>query len=325
LVVKLGIIGYRNHASRLISLLEKKSDCKITYIYHPTKMIDDPRGTNNISDLFSCDAVIIASPNHTHFEYVEKLLLNFNGYIFCEKPPATNLNDLVKLEHLSTENKNRLFFNFNYRFSKLSETIQSSLQSDSLGKIITINILSTHGLAFKKNYAESWRADGEKNLHNILDTVAIHYVDLLSFYFGKPQKISYFPSLMSKNGTSYDTCNLTIQYDTGSFANILNSYASSLINEISIIGTNGILTIRDNLFELRSPRDTFDSNGFFINPPILTKTNFDIESDYQNSLKNALDYFILIVQNKKSMDIQQFEASILSNRIILQLHDDRSL
>lgn len=287
--------------------------------------MDDSRSTNNISDLFNCDAVIIASPNDTHFGYIEKFLSNFSGYIFCEKPPVTNLNDLAKLENLSIENKNRVFFNFNYRFSKLSENIQSSLQSDSLGKIITINILSAHGLAFKKDYSESWRADGEKNLHNILDTVAIHYVDLLSFYFGKPNKLAYFPSLMSKNGTSYDTCNVTIQYDDGSSANILNSYAAPFTNEVSIIGTNGVLTIRNNTLELHSPRDTFDSNGFFTNPPILKKIDFDIESDYQNSLKNSLDYFILIVQNKRSLDIQQFEASILSNRIILQLHDNRSL
>ncbi len=325
MVVKLGIIGYRNHASRLISSLATKPDCKISYIYHPTKTVDDSRSTNNISDLFNCDAVIIASPNDTHFEYIEKLLSNFSGYIFCEKPPVTNLNDLAKLENFSIENKNRIFFNFNYRFSKLSENIQSGMQSDSLGTIITINILSAHGLAFKKDYGESWRADGKKNPHNILDTVAIHYVDLLNYYLGKPSKISYFPSLMSKNGTSYDTCNITMQYGNGSSANIFNSYASPLVNEIYVVGTNGVLTIRNNMFELHSPRDTFNSNGFFTTPPTSKKNNFDMESDYYDSLRNSLDYFILNVQNKKSMDIHQFEASILSNRMILQLHDNRSL
>ena len=44
-----------------------------------------------------------------------------------------------------------------------------------------MNIISTHGLAFKKGYEESWRADGKNNLHNILDTVSIHYLDLFSW------------------------------------------------------------------------------------------------------------------------------------------------
>ena len=87
MVLNFGIIGYRNHAGKLISFLEKNSECKINCIYHPTKSLDD-RFTNNFSDLYDCDAVIIASPNKTHYQYVEKLTKNFNGYIFCEKPPV---------------------------------------------------------------------------------------------------------------------------------------------------------------------------------------------------------------------------------------------
>ena len=95
LVLNLGIIGYRNHAGKLISFLEKNSECEINYIYHPTKSLDD-RFTNNFSNLYDCDAVIIASPNKTHYEYIEKLTKNFNGYIFCEKPPVTNNEELIK-------------------------------------------------------------------------------------------------------------------------------------------------------------------------------------------------------------------------------------
>ena len=39
--MKLGIIGYRNHALRLRSIIEKKPNCRIDFIYHPTKKIDD--------------------------------------------------------------------------------------------------------------------------------------------------------------------------------------------------------------------------------------------------------------------------------------------
>ena len=74
LAVKIGIIGYQNHAMRLLSLLEERDDCEISSIYHPEKSINDSRGTKNIDDLYKCDAVLIASPNHTHFTYIEKYL-----------------------------------------------------------------------------------------------------------------------------------------------------------------------------------------------------------------------------------------------------------
>ena len=49
MVVKLGIIGYKNHATRLISILDNKKSCSLEFIYHPTKKIKDVRGTNKIS------------------------------------------------------------------------------------------------------------------------------------------------------------------------------------------------------------------------------------------------------------------------------------
>ena len=111
LVLNLGVIGYRKHAGKLISFLEKNSECKINYIYHPTKSLDD-RFTNSFSNLYDCDAVIIASPNKTHYEYIEKLTKNFKGYIFCEKPPVTSFTELENLEKMPTNWKQKIFFNF---------------------------------------------------------------------------------------------------------------------------------------------------------------------------------------------------------------------
>ena len=59
MVVKLGIIGYKNHAKRLISILDNKKGCSLEFIYHPTKKIKDVRGTNEISELLSCDGILI--------------------------------------------------------------------------------------------------------------------------------------------------------------------------------------------------------------------------------------------------------------------------
>ena len=79
--IKLGIIGYRNQATKLLSILQNKQDVTVKSIFHPDKKIDDPRFTSNFKDILDSDAVIIASPNHTHFNYIEQLLKEFPGYI----------------------------------------------------------------------------------------------------------------------------------------------------------------------------------------------------------------------------------------------------
>ena len=100
LVVKLGIIGYGNQAIRLIAICKEIKNCNIAFIYHPTKSLDDPRSTTNFSDILSCHAVIIATPNNTHFKYIRKLIDHFDGFIFCEKPPCNSLKDLNYLKRL---------------------------------------------------------------------------------------------------------------------------------------------------------------------------------------------------------------------------------
>lgn len=319
LATKIGIIGYKNHAERLRVLLEDKKDCEINYIFHPKKLIDDQRSTNELSDLYNCDAIIIASPNSTHFEYIKKLLSDYEGYIFCEKPPVTSLKDLNELERLSHKDKSRIFFNFNFRFSELSNSINKQLNSEQLGKITHINIISTQGLAFKKEYLGSWRADGKNNLHNILETVMIHYLDLLNYHLGKSEETIYIPHLISQHGDSFDTGYLLLKYPNQITASIFNSYAAPCIDEISIIGTNGFFTIRENRLKIYSPRDTFDSKGFFVQPPIIFEKNFDLGSDYQNSLKKSLDYFLLHVKEKRFFELNLFNSSLATNFLILEL------
>ena len=322
-MIKLGIIGHRNHAQRIIDLLEKKTNCKLQFIYHPKKKIKDKRGTNNLSELFTCDGIIIASPNHTHLEYIIKILNSSKSKIFCEKPPVNNKNDLEVLENLSKKYKKRIFFNFNFRFSELNNQIKKIKNSSELGKIIQINIISTQGLAFKKEYKNSWRSNGRKNLHNVLDTLAIHYIDLMNFHFGKIKEIKYIPSLNSKIGTSFDTTQITLIYNKGIVVNILASYAAPLVNEISILGINGFFTIRNNFAKMYSPRNNFDKDGFFISPDLKTKKKFIIKNEYNKSLKNSLFYFIETLQKKKNFNMLQFNSSISTNQTVIDLHSKK--
>ena len=323
MVVKIGIIGYRNHASRLIDIINEIDDCFINLIFHPNRLSEDKNFTNNFSDLFSCDAIFISSPNETHFEYLKKLFSEYDGYIFCEKPPVISTQQLNFLKNTSTKIKNKLFFNFNYRFSKINDCLVKTKESKNIGEINHINIIATQGLAFKDEYLNSWRSDGKKNLHNILETLSIHYLDLLNLHFGEITDLKYYPKLISNNGTSYDTNYIVIKYGNIT-ASIFNSYASPYINQISILGTNGFLTIFENKQKIFSPRNTFNSEGFFIIPPLLENEIFNFENEYNSSLINSVNYFLNHVKNKTIIPLEQFNTSINSNKLILEIKDNYS-
>ena len=192
--------------------------------------------------------------------------------------------------------------------------IKKEIISERLGQIIHIDITMSKGLAFKKEYLNSWRADGKNNLHNILDANTIHYIDLISLHFGKVKKIHYIPSLISKNGTSYDTSYVIIKYENDITLSVFNSYATPVINEISIIGTNSHLTMRNNKLEIYSPRDTFDTNGLFVSPPKIVSRDFSLPEDVEKSLEKSLDYFINIIKIKNEIPIKYFETQSFLNQ-----------
>jgi len=320
-MTKIGIIGYRKHAEELITILERNPHCTLQYIYHPNKTINDDRGTNDFTDLLRCDAVIIASPNHTHFEYIEKLLQNPNLFIFCEKPPISSHEELKQLKKINEQDKKRIFFNFMFRFSKLNEIFKEYLVEDKIGKLIRVDVVFTKGLAFKDKYLGSWRADGENNLHNILDASTIHFIDLFNTFLKKSEKHDYFPELISERGTSFDTTFTVLKYKKV-ILSILNSYASPLVNEVTILGTNGYLTIRDGRIVFFSPRDTFDSKGYFIKPPIQIDKEYSIENDIENAMSNSMNYFIEHVKEKNEFSIELFNASMETNRVIIELKEN---
>ena len=316
MAVKLGIIGYKNHAERLLNILDKKKDCHVEFIYHPTKKLKDVRGTNKILDLLSCDGILISSPNDTHFSYLKKLE-KFNGYIFCEKPPVILISELNSLKKFKTEKKQKIFFNFNFRYKKINSLFEEIIKDKHLGKIININIISTHGLAFKKEYVKSWRSKG--NLHSVLDTVTVHFIDMLNLHFGKPKKIQYYTKLVAKTGIAYDTVNVDITYENGINAQILNSYASPSVNEISILTSNSWIVFRKNEFIIYHPRDTFDKKGFFKDPPIYKKLKIKKDEDYNKSLRYSLDNFVFHIKNNTPFDLKFFNTSLETNKIIIDL------
>ena len=316
---KIGFIGYRNHAKKLLDIVEREESVEVSQIYHPIKNIDDSRITNNLKDLYECDGIVIASPNNTHFEYLKEVIENSNCRIYCEKPPVTSSEGIEYLEKLTSEQKKRIFFGFNLRFSEFNDFLKVYSKSEKLGKIIQINIITSQGLAFKEKYLGDWRADGENNLHNIIENSSIHWIDLMVFNFGKTTNASYLPRLISNNGTSFDTNSVNLQFENGMVASIFTSYATPLVENIVIVGTNGFAIIKDGKIDISYPRDTFDENGLFTNPKNKEEIDFSFQTNGKNSLKKSMNYFLDHLKNSQMFELTDFDIAIYSNKLVLEM------
>ena len=101
ITIKAGFIGAGNQSIRIQNYLEKKyKQINIIYFLHRKKKIKQ-KYTFEIQSLLDCDIIFICSPNQTHFKYLKKFLNK--KFIFCEKPPVSNLNQIKFLEKFSME------------------------------------------------------------------------------------------------------------------------------------------------------------------------------------------------------------------------------
>ena len=53
----------------------------------------------------------------------------------------------------------------------------------------------------------------------------------------------------------------------------------------------------------------------------MIKTEFNFNSMEQDSLQNSLDYFLSHIENSEMFDVSDFNKSIISNNMVLNLEE----
>jgi predicted dehydrogenase len=308
------VIGKSGQAEQLISLIGKIDGVDLRYIYHPQEgsSSDNSRSTNNFNHVLSCSSIVIASPTYTHAHYLN-LLREYGGYILVEKPAVSTEDDLEKLVSFPSCWTNRLKVNFNLRHSHIANFASQALQNKWLGTPIAFNVHTGHGLAFEEQYRSSWRADMRYSL-GVLELVGTHYINLALFLFGP---IARFDTKFSWHATDRhnlppDTVTLNMRMKNNVMVNMLHSYASPYINQLTLTGTNGYMEYRDGICTVYSPRDTHDKNGRFAKPPYVHGVSTTHSITIRHSLRESLLHFFGVARDGGEFSKKDFHEALES-------------
>ena len=301
------IIGDGFHSKRIQKILKKK---RVGFIVFKPKSKKNYK-KENLDDLKKYKIFFIVSPNDTHYYYISKFFKE--SYIFCEKPPTNNLLELNKLKKI---NSKRIYFNFNFRFSRIAKILNES-KKFGLGKFIYSNINSGHGLAFKDIYKKSWRSNKKKCPTGVFEILAIHWIDLINHVF-KIKKIKNFElKNLSNIGNSYDNCNLSLQTKDSATIDIFCTYTGPVVNKKTFIFTNGIIIQDEEKIEVRGPALNFDKNNFLKKPKLIKKEVLDEKKDYLLSLGLSVDYFLKQIEENRDFSKTDFKETLKINKLIL--------
>ncbi len=313
----ISFVGLRGHAQRLREIVQCFQGINIKKIYYNKEIHSKDLNylTKNIEDLMNSDAIFIASPTHVHLKNLMDLK-NFKGYIFLEKPAVNTLDEIEELIAFPKSLKSRIFINFNFQFSSLARILNDQLSSNNIGDILWLDVHTSHGAAFRESWNKSWRLFGGCRLGPI-ETTGIHFLQFAASKFGCISKVDIKTRSVVGRNNSIDTGFAFVEFSSGIWVRIRNSYATPYQVRFEMMGTDGYLTYDGSRCNVYSPRDSFDDKGMFTTPDILFSEDLAYSVMWQESLKNSISFFLDIVSKNSTFSIEKFDLDVNIMRYLI--------
>ena len=182
-----GVVGKTRHIS-----IEKNTPFQIIAVSESNKETqkDIPAGIeifDNYQDLIAdaeLDIIFISLPNK--FAAGATLLSLQKGlHVFCEKPPAKTLSELINVQNILSKHPSlKLMYGFNHRFHLSVEEAKSIINKNTFGKII--NMKGVYGKSQMISFNQTdWRTKREESGGGILLDQGIHMLDLMRYLSGQ--------------------------------------------------------------------------------------------------------------------------------------------
>jgi predicted dehydrogenase len=298
-------IGYGQFGQSLLKIFDKVSSINWYAVISPNGN-DHPKSSTKLpSNALQSDFTVIACPDPYHLDWILLLSkLNYKGYVFCEKSPVTNLNQLDKL---STIENLKIYYNF-----PLLKTSLSRLLSSKKEKIKNIDIKWVHNLASKQKYRNSWRSNASINPFGVGTSLAVHFIHLSLYIFGKPTSSNIQYLNIAGTGSAPDTVNAYLEFENGPCIKIECSYAQLPEKKI-LIEKKELNILRYNYNWLSRIKINFDydkvSSG--------TKNQEFFSSLFIKGNQKSVKYFMNGVKGEVKLE-QDFNVICDSLRILFE-------
>lgn len=145
-MVKIGVVGTGSIANRFIPEAKHVNSNEVVAAYNPNQEECNAfcerfglKEVKTVSELYAmCDAIYIASPHFTHYDYVKSAL--FAGkHVLCETPFVFNKEQAEELYTLAEERKLVLMVALKTAYCPAFGHLVSLLKSGAIGEIVEVN------------------------------------------------------------------------------------------------------------------------------------------------------------------------------------------
>ena len=286
--VQLGIIGTGSIASRFVTEVENVNSVEITATYNPNtydnKAFCDKYNialaAHNLEELYKeCNAIYIASPHYTHYEYA-KSALTAGKHVLCETPFIFSKEQAEELYQIADEKGLVLIVALKTAYTPAFGHLFSLLKSRVIGDIVEVNASVTTLTDESSEKLDSKRFGGSMS-----ENACFPLLPIFKFLGLEYRNINFY-SKMKNDVDMYTKAVFRYDHAVASFQVGLG------------VKTEGSMTIAG-------------TKGYVYVPAPWWKTDyFEVRYEDQNQNKK---YFYPFVGEGLRYEIKDFVASVLSN------------
>ncbi len=128
------------------------------------------------------DAVIVATPNETHFE-ITMAALERDLPVLCEKPLGMNVAEARKMADAARQRNAITMVPFTYRNMPTNQFVKQLIDDGYVGRPYHLSMRYFAGYARDGEYA--WRFDEAKAGTGILGDLGSHWLDMARWFLGE--------------------------------------------------------------------------------------------------------------------------------------------
>ena len=246
LIAGLGSIGRRHF--RNLSALEEK-DIVLLRTRKATLPDDELAGYPVEIDLTEAlkkhkpDAIVVANPTSMHLD-IAIPAAQAGCHILLEKPVSHSLERLDVLQKTAEKSGSKILVGFQFRYHPTLNKARELIQSDALGKILTVHAHWGEYLPQWhpwEDYHQSYAA--RANLGGGVIVTLTHPLDYLRYLLGNVEALWSFNGLISPLEIDVeDAAEIGLKFRNGAVGGVhVNYFQRPPVHRLEIVGTNGTL------------------------------------------------------------------------------------
>lgn len=306
------VVGVCDSAAFLTSVISKQLGVKTFSDYK--KMFKEA----------SPDAVIISTPNSTHFE-IAKNALELGIHVFLEKPLCLNPAEGKKLFEIASSKNLVNQVGYHNRFIGTFQEMKRLVQTGAIGDLYHMEGKAYGQVVIRPTKsAKTWRSkksEGGGCLHDY----ACHVVDLMNFISDVPSKVRSAQLQSIFSADIEDAVFAQFEYKNGTTgyleANWSDQSVRKMSTTITAYGTKGkIVTDRQELRLYLSPGNTFEGFDDGWTSKYITELQAPVNFYMRGEEYSAqLDHFIDGILGRDTSVETNFQTATATDEVIEQI------